>query len=95
LRIATVISAERVPKADRLLQLGVDLGTETRTIVAGIAESYPPEELIGRQVVIVANLKPAKLRGVTSRGMLLAAVSEQGAVVVTPEKPTPPGTTVK
>jgi methionyl-tRNA synthetase len=95
LRIATVISAEKVPKADRLLQLGVDLGTETRTIVAGIAESYPPEELIGRQVVIVANLKPAKLRGVTSQGMLLAAVSEQGAVVVTPEKPTLPGTTVK
>ncbi len=95
LRTATVTSAEKVPKADRLLKLGVDLGTETRTIVAGIAESYPPEELVGRQVVIVANLKPAKLRGVTSQGMLLAAVSEEGAAVITAEKPTLPGTTVK
>lgn len=95
LRVATVISAEKIPKADRLLKLGVNLGAETRTIVAGIAESYPPEKLIGRQVVIVANLKPAKLRGVASQGMLLAAVSDRGAVVITTEKPAPPGTTVK
>lgn len=95
LRVATVISAEKIPKADRLLKLGVDLGTETRSIVAGIAESYPPEDLIGRQVVIVANLNPAKLRGVTSQGMLLAAVSDHGAAVITTEKPAPPGTTVK
>lgn len=95
LRVATVISAQKIPKADRLLKLGVDLGAETRTIVAGIAESYPAEELIGRQVVIVANLKPAKLRGVASQGMLLAAVSDQGAAVITTEKPTPPGATVK
>ncbi len=95
LRIATVVSAEKIPKADRLLKLCVDLGTETRTIVAGIAGSYPPEALVGRQVVIVANLKPVKLRGVTSQGMLLAAVSDQGAVVITTEKPTMPGATVK
>lgn len=95
LRVATVISAEKIPKADRLLKLSVDLGAETRTIVAGIAESYPPEDLVGRQVVIVANLKPAKLRGVPSQGMLLAAVSDQETAVLTPEKPMVTGTTVK
>jgi methionyl-tRNA synthetase len=95
LRVATVVAAEKIPKADRLLKLCVDLGMETRNIVAGIAESYTPEEMVGRQVVIVANLKPAKLRGVASQGMLLAAVSDKGAAVITTEKSTAPGTIVK
>ncbi len=95
LRVATVLKAEKVPKTDKLLKLSVDLGSEERTIVAGIAQSYEPDALIGRQVIVVANLKPAKLRGIRSQGMLLAAVSEQGARVATFEKPLPPGTPIK
>jgi methionyl-tRNA synthetase len=70
--------AERVPKADKLLRLEVDLGTETRQILAGIAESYEPESLIGRKVIVVANLAPRKLRGLESNGMLLAGSIEGG-----------------
>jgi methionyl-tRNA synthetase len=73
LRVAQVKVAERVPKADKLLRLEVDLGYETRQILAGIAEAYTPESLIGRKVVIVANLAPRKMRGLESNGMLLAA----------------------
>jgi methionine--tRNA ligase beta chain len=78
LRTARVEQAERVPKADKLLRLVVDLGGEKRQIVAGIAAKYAPEELLGRTIVIVANLKPAKLRGVESQGMLLAADGGEG-----------------
>jgi methionyl-tRNA synthetase len=95
LRVATVTAAQAVPKTDRLLVLTVDLGSEERTVVAGIAKNYPPEALIGRQVILVANLKPAKLRGITSQGMLLAAVGEDGATVATLEKPVPAGTPLK
>ncbi len=73
LRVARVLVAERVPKADKLLRLEVDLGYERRQILAGIAEIYAPESLLGRKVVIVANLAPRKLRGLESNGMLLAA----------------------
>jgi len=73
LRIARVISCEKVPKADKLLQLSVQVGEEIRTIVSGIAKHYQPEDLVGKQVVLVANLKPVKLRGIESRGMILAA----------------------
>ncbi|RMH58236.1 MAG: methionine--tRNA ligase [Candidatus Hydrogenedentota bacterium] len=73
LKIAVVKQAERVKGADRLLKLNVDLGREERTIVAGIAESYAPEELVGRRIVLAANLKPARIRGIESQGMLLAA----------------------
>jgi methionyl-tRNA synthetase len=82
LRVAQVKVAERVPKADKLLRLEVDLGTETRQILAGIAESYEPEQLIGRQIVIVANLAPRKMRGLESNGMLLAASVEGGKAVL-------------
>ncbi len=78
LRVAQIKVAERVPKADKLLRLEVDLGTETRQILAGIAESYAPESLIGRKVVVVANLAPRKLRGLESNGMLLAGSIEGG-----------------
>jgi methionyl-tRNA synthetase len=78
LRVAKVLAAERVPKSNRLLKLQVDAGTEQRTIVAGIAEAYEPEALVGRTVVIVFNLKPAKLMGVESNGMVLAASPEDG-----------------
>ncbi|MHB1855799.1 MAG: methionine--tRNA ligase [Acidobacteriaceae bacterium] len=83
LRVAIVRVAERVPKADRLLRLEVDLGYERRQIVAGIAEAYTPERLIGRKVVIVANLAPRKLRGLESNGMIVAAsVGEKGKPVL-------------
>jgi methionyl-tRNA synthetase len=73
LRVARIVVAERIPKADKLLRLEVDLGYETRQILSGIAEWYTPEELIGRKIVIIANLAPRKMRGLESQGMLLAA----------------------
>jgi methionyl-tRNA synthetase len=78
LRVAKVLEAEAVPKSKRLVKLKVDVGTEQRTIVAGIAEAYPPDQLVGRTIVIVANLKPAKLMGIESNGMVLAASPEGG-----------------
>jgi len=93
LRVAKVVSAERVPGTDRLLKLEVEC-PEKRQIVSGIAEFYSPEELIGKEVILVANLKPAKIRGVKSEGMLLAAKDKQGLVLITPEKPVPPGSKV-
>jgi methionyl-tRNA synthetase len=82
LRVAQVKTAERVKGADRLLRLEVDLGTEVRQLVAGIAEAYAPETLIGRKVVIVANLAPRKLRGLESNGMIVAASPEGGKPVL-------------
>jgi methionyl-tRNA synthetase len=84
LRIGTVTAAEPVPKAKKLLKLEVDIG-EKRTVVAGIAGSYQPDALLGKQVVVVANLKPAKLMGVLSQGMLLAAAGGDGLVLVGPD----------
>jgi methionyl-tRNA synthetase len=95
LRVATVKSAEAHPNADRLLVLRVDLGDEERQIVAGIRAAYDPATLVGRQVVVVANLEPAMLRGVESQGMVLAAPGENGVVLVTPEKPVPAGAVVR
>ena len=82
LRVAQVKTAERVKGADKLLRLEVDLGTEVRQLVAGIAEAYDPEALIGRKVVIVANLAPRKLRGLESNGMIVAASPEGGKPVL-------------
>jgi methionyl-tRNA synthetase len=96
LRVAKVLAAERVPKSNRLLKLLVDVGTEQRTIVAGIAESYEPDALIGRTVAVVFNLKPAKLMGVESNGMVLAASPEGGkATLVSFDEPPAPGTRVR
>jgi methionyl-tRNA synthetase len=96
LRVAKILGAERVPKSNRLLKLLVDVGTEQRTIVAGIAEAYEPETLVGRTVVIVFNLKPAKLMGVESNGMVLAASPDGGkpALLGFEEAPAP-GTRVR
>src|SRR5207237_1582131 len=84
LRVGEVRSAERIPKADKLLLITVDIGEEKpRQILAGIAQYYEPEKLIGRKIVVVANLKPRKLRGYESQGMMLAAsVSEEGKPVM-------------
>ena len=91
LKVATVKSAEFHPNADRLLVLNVDLGSEERQICAGIRSTYTPEELVGRQIIVVANLETAKLRGVESQGMLLAASDDGRVVVLTPEKPVQAG----
>lgn len=94
LRVATVVHAEAVPKADKLVKLEVDCG-EKRTIVAGIAKHYEPRELVGRQVIIVVNLKPAKLMGILSQGMLLAAVQGKQLSLVTPDRKMSPGTPIR
>ena len=86
LRTAEIIAAEKVPNADKLLRLQVKLGEETRQVLAGIAQWYTPESLVGQQVVIVANLKPAKIRGLESHGMLLAAQDKDGVVILTPQR---------
>ncbi|HUP13737.1 MAG TPA: methionine--tRNA ligase subunit beta, partial [Niastella sp.] len=78
LRVGTIVAAEKVPKADKLLKLQVDLGFETRTIVSGIAEHFKPEEITGKQVVVVANLAPRKMRGIESNGMILMAGDKAG-----------------
>lgn len=82
LRVATVVDAERVPKTDKLIKLQVKIGDEERTIVSGIAQHYEPENLIGKNVIVIANLKPAKLRGIESRGMVLAASDGEGNLVL-------------
>ncbi|MFT7859595.1 MAG: methionine--tRNA ligase [Sulfurimonas sp.] len=95
LKVGTVVEAEEVPKSKKLLKLQVDLGEEkNRQIVAGIKEFYSPEELKGTQVSVVANLKPAKLMGIMSEGMLLAAKDEDGLCLVTPQKPKKVGTPI-
>jgi methionyl-tRNA synthetase len=96
LRVAKVLAAEKVEKSKKLLKLSVDVGTEQRTLVAGIAEAYEPEALVGKTVVIVFNLKPAKLMGIESNGMVLAASPDGGKpTVVTFENPPDPGTRVR
>jgi len=95
LKVATVTAAERVPKSSKLLRLEVDLGGEPRQLVAGIAKEYEPESLVGRQVVVVANLQPATLMGVESQGMVLAASVDGAPVLLHPEKPVPAGTRVR
>jgi methionyl-tRNA synthetase len=96
LRVARVIAAERVAKSRKLLKLEVDLGSERRTLVAGIAEAYEPEALVGRVIGMVANLKPATVMGVESNGMILAASAPGGLpVVVSFDKEPPLGSRIK
>jgi methionyl-tRNA synthetase len=95
LKVGKIVSAERVEKSAKLIKLKVDIGTETRQVVAGIGKSYTPEELMGKSVVIVANLKPAKLMGIESQGMLLAASSGDLLAVATFDRETKPGSRVK
>jgi methionyl-tRNA synthetase len=95
LRTARILEAERVPKSKKLMKMRVDVGTEQRTIVAGIAEAYEPDALVGKTVVIVANLKPAKLMGIDSNGMVLAASPDGGHPIVVNAEPAEPGTRVR
>jgi tRNA-binding protein len=94
LRVATVKSAEPHPNADKLMVLQIDIGGEVRQICAGIRNHYTAEELLGKQIVVVANLETAKLRGLESQGMLLAASDEGRVIVLTPEKPVQVGAKV-
>jgi methionyl-tRNA synthetase len=94
LRVAQVMSAERVDGADRLLKLQIDLGREKRQIVAGIAEHYPPEKITGMRVVVVANLKPSIIRGIESQGMLLAAKKGKTLRLVVPDDDIPAGASI-
>jgi len=95
LRVAEVIAAELVPKSKKLLKLTVSLGDSQRTVVAGIAEHYAPGDLVGKKVVIVANLEAAKLMGIESQGMVLAGSAGDRLAVVTPDRDLPPGARVK
>jgi len=95
LRVAKILSAERVPNTDKLLKMTVDLGGDERPLVAGIAETYEVEALVGKSIIVVANLQPARIRGEESRGMLLAADLGGRPIVATFDEAVPPGTKVR
>ena len=95
LKVAKILEAERVPKSAKLLKLQVDLGTERRQIVAGIGKKYEPEGLVGKTIVVVANLKPAKLMGIESQGMVLAAGDKDMLGLLGVSEDIPVGTKVK
>ncbi len=95
LRVAEVIKAERVPNTDKLLRLEVNIGQETRTMVAGVADTYAPEDLIGKKIVVIVNLKPAVIRGIESQAMLLAAEVEGRAIIPFFDRDVPAGAKVK
>ena len=96
LRVGVITAAQDHPNADRLLVLTVDIGEPSpRQLVAGIRGSYQAADVVGKRVIVVANLKPATLRGVESQGMVLAASDAGGIVLMTPERPVTPGSTVK
>ena len=95
LRVGKIVSAEKVQKADKLLKLEIDLGFETRTIVSGIALHFKAEDIVGKQVVVVANLAPRKMRGIESNGMILMAEDKNGKLIfVNPDEDTDAGSVV-
>jgi len=98
LRVATVTEVAEHPNADKLIVLQIDLGDEKRQIIAGLKEYYAPEALLGKQIVVVANLEPRKMRGMESQGMLLAGTGGEGedqqVVILTPDSDLPPGAPV-
>ncbi|MFN5222598.1 MAG: methionine--tRNA ligase, partial [Bacteroidota bacterium] len=95
-RIGTILEAERVPKTDKLLKLLVDTGVDQRTVVSGIAGSFSPEEIIGRQVTLLANLAPRKIKGIESKGMILMTEDANGKLVfVRPSEVVPNGKDVR
>jgi len=95
LRVGKVEAAEKVLGADKLLKLMVDIGIEKRTLVAGIAEWYPPESLVGKKIIVLVNLKPKAIMGVESKGMLLAADFEGRAVLLTTDGEAPVGALIR
>ena len=95
LRVETVTEAEPVPPSNKLMKLQVDLGSESRVLVAGISKEYDSSELLGRQIIMVANLEPARLMGIESQGMVLAASVDGKPVLLRPDDPVPNGTPVR
>lgn len=95
LRVAKIINAQKIEGSEKLLKLEIDLGEGKRQIVAGIGKVYEPENLIGKEIVVVANLEPKELMGLESQGMLLAAELDGEPVILTPEKNVLPGTKIK
>ena len=95
IRIGKVISAERVPDSDKLIKLIFDMGDHERQVVAGIAEVYEPDNLIGKEMLVLVNLEPRNLKGFDSNGMILAASTDGGPVLICPEREVPPGSVVK
>ena len=96
LRTATILEAEKVPKTTKLLKLTIDTGLDIRTIVSGIAEHYTPESIIGKQISIVANLEPRKIKGIESKGMILMAEDKDGKLVmISPAVKVSNGSTIK
>ena len=89
------MSAEKVEGTEKLLKLEVDLGTEQRQVVAGIAESYQPDQIVGKEIPLLVNLEPRKIRGVESQGMILAVDLEGNPVLLHPEREVPPGSLVR
>lgn len=95
LRVAKVLTAEKIEGSKKLIKLEIDLGKEKRIIIAGIGQFYQPEDLIGREIIVVANLEPKKIMGIESQGMLLAGHSEDGEIaLLLPDKKIPPGSKV-
>ncbi|MCD4779854.1 MAG: methionine--tRNA ligase subunit beta [Candidatus Omnitrophica bacterium] len=95
LQIAEIKEVNEHPDADRLYVLKIDLGGDERQLVAGIRKNYAPDELVGKQIVVISNLEPAVIRGQESQGMLLAALSEDGPVILTPEKKVTLGSNIR
>ncbi|MHA1782309.1 MAG: methionine--tRNA ligase subunit beta, partial [Promethearchaeota archaeon] len=95
IRVALVESVEKVPKADKLYKLTIDIGTEKRTIVAGLAKFYKADELLGKKIIVLTNLEPRKLRGVLSKGMLLAADDGKNVSILTIDKDIPQGSKIR
>ena len=94
LKAGKVVSAERIENSEKLLKLKVDLGSEERQIIAGIGRKYAPEDIIGKEIIVAANLEPKTLMGYESQGMLLAADTQEGPVLLQPEKEVAPGTKI-
>jgi len=95
LRVGEILEAKRVEGTQKLLKLEVDIGTEKRQMIAGIADVYPPETLIGKKLIVIANLQPATIRGIESQGMLLAADLNSKPIIPFFEEDVPAGTTVR
>jgi len=96
LRIAEIIKAEKIENTDKLLKLTINLGSETREIISGIAMQYNPENLIGKQIIVLINLEPKVFKGIESKGMLLAAVNDNNEIaLLTPDKKMNPGDLIK
>ena len=94
IRVGKIVSAESVPNSQKLLKLKIDIGSESRQIIAGIAGFYKPQELVGKNFVVLVNLEPKKLMGLESQGMILCAESDDAPVCLTPLKEVPPGSKV-